>query len=101
MEATMPSRKSYTKRTERVLALAEQEARQLQHNYIGQVHILLGLLGEEDGVAAHLLAEFGVTPGLLRQAVIESVGRGAVPPTRAPMYTDRARRALELAGDQA
>lgn len=95
------SRRSYTKRTERVLALAEDEARRLQHAYIGQEHILLGLLREEDGVAAYLLADFGVTPERVREVVIAMVGPGAVPPTRPPMYTPRARRTLELAGEQA
>jgi len=93
--------KSYTKRLERVLTIAEEEAIKLQHNYLGQEHLLLGLMLESDGLAAKLLSEFGVTEDLVRQAIDGAVGRGSVPRTIPLMYTPRAQRALELAGEQA
>lgn len=66
----------FTKRARRVLTLAEEEARCLNHNYIGTEHLLLGLVREENGVAMKVLRELGTEPGQLIRAVERTVGRG-------------------------
>ena len=68
----------FTERARRVVVLAQQEARMLDHNYIGTEHILLGLIREGDGVAAQVLVGSGVDLNRARQQVIELLhGRGA------------------------
>jgi len=67
----------FTDRARRVLALAQEEAAALGHNFFGTEHILLGLVREPDGIAGHVLREHGVTYEAVRRAVLEAVGPGA------------------------
>ena len=66
----------FTDRARRVIVLAQEEARTLQHNYIGTEHLLLGLIREGDGVAAKALASKGVTLDDTRKQVEEMIGKG-------------------------
>jgi ATP-dependent Clp protease ATP-binding subunit ClpA len=91
----------FTERTRRVLALAEEEARGFNHNYIGQEHLLLGLVQVEDGVAARALVALGVAPEMVRKAIEYIVGRGAVAVGGEIALTPRAKKAIELAVQQA
>src|ERR1700691_4106036 len=61
----------FTPRVKKVLELSLREAQQLGHNYIGTEHILLGLIREDDGVAAQVLVKLGADPGRIRQQVIQ------------------------------
>ena len=65
----------FTDRARRVIVLAQQEARSLQHNYIGTEHLLLGLIREGDGVAAKALAAEGVTLNKAREQVVAMIGK--------------------------
>ena len=81
----------FTERARRVVVLAQQEARMLDHNYIGTEHILLGLIREGDGVAAQVLAGSGVDLNRARQQVIELLhGRSAkqASPSSGPLADD-------------
>ena len=91
----------FSERARRVLTLAQDEARRLNHNYIGTEHILLGLVREEDGVAAKVLVSMGVNLSKVTQAVEYIVGPGEKPSTTASGLTSRAKRVLELAIDEA
>jgi hypothetical protein len=88
----------FTGRTRQVVVMAQDEARALKHSSIGTEHILLGLLSEEEGFAARLLAKLGVTLAETRQraAAMTSQGDAAVVSGQIP-FTPRARKALELA----
>ena len=66
----------FTERARQVVVLAQEEARTLKHNYIGTEHILLGLLREQEGLAAHVLESLGITVERVRTLVIRIVGRG-------------------------
>ena len=81
------------------IVLAQEEARALNHNYVGTEHILLGLLGAEGGLAARLLAAIGVEANAVRSALEERlVGRGATEPPPGPLsFTPRSKKGLELA----
>ena len=86
----------FTDPARRTVDLAQEEARALNHNYIGTEHILLGLLRESEGIAAKALGSLGISLGAARQQVEEIIGRGlGVRSGRVPM-TPRAKRALEL-----
>jgi ATP-dependent Clp protease ATP-binding subunit ClpC len=86
----------FTDRARRAVVLAQQEARLLQHNYIGTEHLLLGLLREGDGVAAKTLESLGVSREAVRGQVEEIIGRGLdAPPSHIP-FTPRAKKVLEL-----
>jgi ATP-dependent Clp protease ATP-binding subunit ClpC len=89
----------FTDRARHVLVLAKDEARRLDHDFIGTEHILLGLMAERDGVAARVLASFGLTlaeiQGTVAAAVQPIPGAGAV--VHKPPFTPRAKRALEYA----
>ena len=86
----------FTDRARRVVALAEDEARRLNHNHIGTEHILLGLIHEDDGVAAQTLESLGVSLAAVRQQVEMIIGQGREAPRGRIPYTPRARKALEL-----
>jgi ATP-dependent Clp protease ATP-binding subunit ClpC len=80
-----------------VVVLAQQEARALGHDYIGTEHILLGLLREDEGIAARVLRSFGVVADEVRRRVVEEVGRGgAAAATGQIPFTPRAKKVLEL-----
>jgi ATP-dependent Clp protease ATP-binding subunit ClpC len=87
----------FTDRARRVVVLAQEEARLLDHDYIGTEHLLLGLIQEGEGVAAAALRELGVSLEAVRQKVEEIIGRGehAPPPSHIP-FTPRAKKVLEL-----
>jgi len=87
----------FTDRARRVLVLAQEEARLLNHGFIGTEHILLGLLGERDGVAARALATLEITPEGVLEMVQEIVGSAGTVPTGSPPFTPRAKKILELA----
>jgi ATP-dependent Clp protease ATP-binding subunit ClpC len=90
----------FTEGARQVVVLAQEEARILKHNYIGTEHILLGLLQEEQGLAARVLASYDVTGEGVRADIVRRVGIGdEVTPGQIP-FTPRARRVLELAHGQ-
>jgi len=86
----------FTDRARRVVVLAQEEARLLGHNYIGTEHILLGLLHEEDGVAAKVLEQLGVTLAAVRTSVQSIIGEGGDVPGGHIPFTPRAKKVLEL-----
>jgi Clp amino terminal domain, pathogenicity island component len=86
----------FTDRARRVVVLAQEEARHLDHNYIGTEHILLGLIHESEGVAARALTELGISLEAVRSEVVEIVGHGAEAPTGHIPFTPRAKKVLEL-----
>jgi ATP-dependent Clp protease ATP-binding subunit ClpC len=87
----------FTQRARHVVVLAQEEARRLNHNYIGTEHILLGLLGEPESVAGIVLAGFGITRERVRAEVEELVGTGKKAPAGHIPFTPRAKKTLELA----
>jgi ATP-dependent Clp protease ATP-binding subunit ClpA len=86
----------FTDRARRVVVLAQEEARELQHNYIGTEHILLALLGEGDGVAFRVLDRLGMSVDGTREEVKAMVGVGAGAPKGHIPFTPRAKKTLEL-----
>ena len=87
----------FTDRARRVVVLAQQEAAGLNHDYIGTEHLLLGLIGEGEGVAARALGGLGISQDAVRQKVEEMVGRGKeAPPSGHIPFTPRAKKVLEL-----
>lgn len=90
-----------TAATKRVLQGAEEEARRLQHGYIGTEHLLLGLLRVEDEVTAQLLTGLEVELGEVRSAVELVIGRGDQPAAGTMHATPRAKKVLVLAGEEA
>ena len=91
----------FTKRARRVLTLAGEEARRLNHLYIGTEHILLGLTAEEGGVALRVLQELNISPEQVRTSVERTVGRGTRPTLTQPTLTPRTKRVIELSVDEA
>jgi ATP-dependent Clp protease ATP-binding subunit ClpC len=91
----------FSERARRVLTLAQEEAQHLNHSYIGTEHILLGLLREEEGVAAKVLISLGANLGKVRSGVEFIIGRGDKPNTGEIGLTPRAKRVIELAIDEA
>ena len=87
----------FTDRARRVVVLAQEEARMLNHNYIGTEHILLGLIHEGEGVAAKALESLGVSQQAVRQQVEEIIGQGQQTPSGHIPFTPRAKQVLELA----
>jgi ATP-dependent Clp protease ATP-binding subunit ClpC len=86
----------FTNRARHVVVLAQEEARLLNHNYIGTEHILLGLLGEPDSIGGKVLGDFGLTRDDGREAVRQRVGRGKSSQTGHIPFTPRAKKTLEL-----
>src|SRR4051812_12490967 len=86
----------FTDRARRVVVLAQEEARMLNHNYIGTEHILLGLVSEGDGVAAKALESLGIAVEGVRQQVEEIIGQGQQAPSGHIPFTPRAKKVLEL-----
>jgi len=91
----------FSERARRVLTIAQEEARQMNHTSIGTKHILLGLLREEEGVAAKILTNLGVSLNKIRTAVEFNSDRGEKPGTGETGLTPRAKRVIELAIDEA
>ncbi len=91
----------FSERARRVLILAQEEAKHFNHNYIGTEHILLGLLREDEGVAAKVLGNLGVSLTKVRSSVEFMMERGEKPSTGETGLTPRAKRVIELAIDEA
>jgi ATP-dependent Clp protease ATP-binding subunit ClpC len=86
----------FTDRARRVLVLAQEEARLLNHNFIGTEHILLGLIHEGEGVAAKALESLGISHDAVREKVEEAIGPGGQSTGGSPPFTPRAKKVLEL-----
>ena len=86
----------FTDRARRVVVLAQDEARALNHNYIGTEHLLLGLIHEGEGVAAKALESMDVTLDKARAQVVEIIGEGQSAPSGHIPFTPRAKKVLEL-----
>ena len=86
----------FTDRARRVVVLAQEEARLLNHNYIGTEHILLGLIHEGEGVAAKALESLGISLEAVRSQVEEIIGQGGSSPSGHIPFTPRAKKVLEL-----
>ncbi|SOD73537.1 ClpA/ClpB-like protein [Jatrophihabitans sp. GAS493] len=91
----------FTDRARRVVVLAQDEARALNHNYIGTEHILLGLIHEGEGVAAKALESLGVSLEVVRSQIEEIIGREAETPIGHIAFTPRAKAVLELSEREA
>jgi len=86
----------FTDRARRVVVLAQEEARLLNHNYVGTEHVLLGLIHESQGVAAKALESLGISLEAVRAQVEEIIGQGQSAPTGHIPFTPRAKKVLEL-----
>ena len=86
----------FSDRARRVVVLAHEEARLLDHNYIGTEHILLGLAHEGGGVAARALQELGISLEAMREQVEQAAGRGSTRPSGHIPFTPRVKKVLEL-----
>jgi ATP-dependent Clp protease ATP-binding subunit ClpC len=87
----------FTERSRQVVVLAQEEARALNHNYIGTEHVLLGLLRQQEGLAARVLEHLGLTVERVREQVVRIVGSGKEEFTSGQIpFTPRAKRVLEL-----
>jgi ATP-dependent Clp protease ATP-binding subunit ClpA len=88
----------FTDRARRIVVLAQEEARMLNHDYVGTEHILIALIREGGGIAAQALQSLGITEEAARQQVEEIVGRGQADPQQGHLpFTPRAKKTLELA----
>jgi ATP-dependent Clp protease ATP-binding subunit ClpC len=87
----------FTERARQVVVLAQEEARTLKHNYIGTEHVLLGLLREEEGLAARVLESLDITAEKVRSQVVRIVGSGEEVTSGQIPFTPRAKKVLELA----
>src|SRR4051812_24389406 len=90
---------NFTERVRKVLAIAREEATRLRHEYVGTEHILLGLIGEGEGVAATVLQNLNVDLDLLRDTIETTVKWGKEGSVTGPdlPYTSRGKKVLELA----
>ncbi|MDH3463915.1 MAG: NDP-hexose 4-ketoreductase, partial [Acidimicrobiia bacterium] len=86
----------FTDRARRVVVLAQEEARLLNHNYIGTEHILLGLLNEGEGIAAQALESLDIDLASVREEVVKIIGQGKQSPSGHIPFTPRAKKVLEL-----
>ncbi|MDO4252154.1 MAG: ATP-dependent Clp protease ATP-binding subunit [Rothia sp. (in: high G+C Gram-positive bacteria)] len=86
----------FTDRARRVVVLAQEEARMLNHNYIGTEHLLLGLIHEGEGIAARALESLGITLSAVREQVQDIIGPGPQAPSGHIPFTPRAKKVLEL-----
>lgn len=91
----------FTGRARNALRLAQEEARRLNHHYMGTEHILLGLIMEEDGIAGRALRSLGVDLGKARSAVLLIIGMGERPTLGEIGLTPRAKRVIELSVGEA
>jgi ATP-dependent Clp protease ATP-binding subunit ClpC len=91
----------FSERARQVVVLAQMESRALDHDYIGTEHLVLGVLGEQEGVAARALASLEITADDVRTRIVELVGQGSQPPPSSIPFTPRAKRVIELAAREA
>jgi ATP-dependent Clp protease ATP-binding subunit ClpC len=87
----------FTDRARRVMVLAQDEARLLNHNYLGTEHLLLGLIAEGEGTAAKALESMGISGEAVRAQVEDIIGPGNTPTAGPPPFTPRAKKVIELA----
>src|SRR6266581_4301326 len=97
MPDAVPMFERFTGRARHVVVLSQDEARRLHHNHIGTEHLLLGLLGEPDGLGGRVLANFGMSLEAGRREVTEIVSAGTTAPSGHIPFTPRAKKTLELA----
>jgi prophage maintenance system killer protein len=90
-----------TDRAYRAVTMAQAEAAALNHNYLGTEHLLLGLLGIDDGVAAKVLTRLGISAPEVRSEIEQIIGRGTAPPAGEPPFTPRSKKVLDLANREA
>ncbi len=90
----------FSQRAQKALELAEQSASELGHSYIGSEHLLLGLLREEEGIAHRVLTEQGLSESMVRQILVNSVGRGVAGVSPKQGLTPRAKRAIQSAMEE-
>ena len=86
----------FTDRARRVLTFAQEEARLLNHSFIGTEHILLGVMREGDGMGAEALRRLEVSFDVVRERVVEKIGLSGGAPSQSPPFTPRAKKVLEL-----
>jgi ATP-dependent Clp protease ATP-binding subunit ClpC len=86
----------FTDRARRVVVLAQDEARLLNHDYLGTEHLLLGLIREGEGVAVKALESLGISPEAVRAQVQETIAQGQGAPTSHIPFTPQAKKVLEL-----
>jgi ATP-dependent Clp protease ATP-binding subunit ClpC len=91
----------FTDGARQAVVLAQDEARQLNHPYIGTEHILLGLLREQQGIAANALADLGISLDEVRRQVVQTIGRGAQTPGPHLPFTPPAKNAIERSFEEA
>ena len=91
----------FTERTRRVIFFAQEEAARLGENYVGTEHLLLGLVRENDSVAARILEKLGVNLGRVRQEIERQVARGDGRLGQEMQLTPRAKRVIDLAYEEA
>jgi ATP-dependent Clp protease ATP-binding subunit ClpC len=91
----------FTERARQVVVLAHEEANGFKHDHIGTEHILLGLVRERDGIAAHVLGSFDITVERVRGEVVRTVGVGQAAVAGHVPFTERAKKTLELALQEA
>jgi len=91
----------FTDQARRVLALAQEEAQRLKHNYVGTEHLLLGLVDQDEGVAAQVLGNLGIKPGQVRSTAKAIIGQGKRFGPGEVGLTARAKKVIELAIDEA
>jgi ATP-dependent Clp protease ATP-binding subunit ClpA len=91
----------FTERARRVILLGQEEAGKTNSPHVGTEHLLLGLMREAEGVGAQLLIKMGVTPERVRQEIAKEIERGHEPSSSEPKLTQRAKRVLELAAEEA
>lgn len=91
----------FTERARKALSLSQEEAQRLQHNYIGTEHLLLGLIREDEGVAARVLLNLGVRLDEARQNIATIIGKGDQTVPGSIGLTPRAKKVIELAVDEA
>ena len=90
-----------TAKAQRVVYLAQEEARNMRHQAVGTEHLLLGILGEGQGVAARALASLGIQANDVREMVLKMIAPGNAIVTNEMTLTPRAKRVFELAQDEA
>ena len=93
--------KKYTEKAKRVIMIAQEEAINLSHDYIGTEHILIGLIKEEEGVASQVLQQLGLNVAKVAEVIERLVGKGEYKQVGEITFTPRAKKILELASQEA
>src|SRR5437870_13403822 len=91
----------FTERARRVIILAQEEAKRLNHSAVGTEHILLGIIREGEGVASKVLESLNISPDRVRAEIETAIARGERAPYEEVAFTPRAKQVLELPLDEA